>query len=120
MKALTVSQPFASLIASGEKRIENRTWPTGYRGALAIHAGSGQQYLTKRELEQYQTGCIVAVCTLVDCIRVDQVAIRWPSLAGNEHANGPYCWVLADIRPIEPVFSVKGQLGFWEVDVELP
>jgi len=50
MKALTISQPYASLIASGEKWVENRTWATRYRGPLAIHAGRGTQYLSRDEL----------------------------------------------------------------------
>ena len=39
MKALTVLQPHASLLALCEKRIETRSWPTQYRGLIAIHAG---------------------------------------------------------------------------------
>lgn len=40
MKALTLWQPWASLIALGEKRIETRCWETKYRGDLAIHAAA--------------------------------------------------------------------------------
>lgn len=40
MKALTLHQPWASLIAVGAKRIETRSWSTKYRGPLAIHAGA--------------------------------------------------------------------------------
>ena len=40
MKALTVWQPWASLIALGVKTIETRSWHTSYRGPLAIHAAS--------------------------------------------------------------------------------
>lgn len=39
MKALTIRQPWASLIAVGAKSIETRSWPTKYRGELLIHAG---------------------------------------------------------------------------------
>ena len=39
MKALTVYQPWASLIALGEKKIETRSWPTNYRGPLALVVG---------------------------------------------------------------------------------
>lgn len=39
MKALTLHQPWASLIALGVKTIETRSWSTRYRGPLAIHAG---------------------------------------------------------------------------------
>lgn len=41
MKALTITQPWATLIAIGAKRFETRSWPTSYRGPLAIHAGKG-------------------------------------------------------------------------------
>ncbi len=39
MKALSLWQPWASLIALGVKTIETRSWATNYRGPLAIHAG---------------------------------------------------------------------------------
>jgi hypothetical protein len=41
MKALTLTQPWASLVALGKKKIETRSWRTPYRGALAIHAAKG-------------------------------------------------------------------------------
>ena len=41
MKALTLTQPWASLVAIGAKRIETRSWSTPYRGLLAIHAAKG-------------------------------------------------------------------------------
>lgn len=41
MKALTLTQPWATLIACGAKRIETRSWGTDYRGPLAIHAAKG-------------------------------------------------------------------------------
>ena len=40
MKALTIHQPYASLIAVGAKRYETRSWATRYRGPIAIHAGT--------------------------------------------------------------------------------
>jgi hypothetical protein len=39
MKAITIIQPWATLIALGEKKFETRSWTTKYRGPLAIHAG---------------------------------------------------------------------------------
>jgi len=52
MKALTVQQPYASLIAWGEKRYETRSWSTDYRGELVIHAGKTQA-LTRRFTKDY-------------------------------------------------------------------
>jgi hypothetical protein len=39
MKAITIYQPWATLIAIGKKRFETRSWATKYRGSIAIHAG---------------------------------------------------------------------------------
>lgn len=41
MKALSLTQPWATLVAAGHKRIETRSWATSYRGPLAIHASKG-------------------------------------------------------------------------------
>jgi hypothetical protein len=41
MKALSLTQPWATLIAIDAKRIETRSWETLYRGPLAIHAAAG-------------------------------------------------------------------------------
>lgn len=41
VKALTLTQPWATLVALGEKIIETRSWGTSYRGTLAIHAAKG-------------------------------------------------------------------------------
>lgn len=38
MKAITLWQPWASLIAIGAKKYETRSWKTNYRGPIAIHA----------------------------------------------------------------------------------
>lgn len=38
MKALSLTQPWATLVAVGAKRIETRSWGTTYRGPIAIHA----------------------------------------------------------------------------------
>lgn len=40
MKALSIKQPWASLIAHGIKDIENRTWKTNFRGRIYIHASA--------------------------------------------------------------------------------
>lgn len=40
-KVLTLTQPWATLVAIGAKRIETRSWATSYQGRLLIHAGAG-------------------------------------------------------------------------------
>lgn len=41
MKALSLTQPWATLVATGAKQIETRSWSTKYRGPLYIHAAKG-------------------------------------------------------------------------------
>ena len=57
MKALTIWQPWASLIACGAKRYETRSWATKYRGPIAIHAAMKDPCKlpipTIKDVEQY-------------------------------------------------------------------
>lgn len=139
MKALTISQPFASQITSGEKWIENRTWETLYRGPLAIHAGKGTQYLSRSRLKDYPTGAIMAVAQLVACVHVSVIRERasdaknrhrvmpgtsryWSEVDRHKHCEGPFCWILEDVRRVG-LFVVSGAQGIWNVDFggdELP
>ena len=41
MKALSIKQPWASLVATGVKTVECRTWKTKYRGPLLICSSKG-------------------------------------------------------------------------------
>lgn len=132
MKALTISQPFASMIASGEKWIENRHWSTSYRGSLAIHAGKGTQYLDRHELKEFPTGVVIAIAKLVACYSIEQIQANdsdstkrklridgsiwnWSEAARHEHAEGPFCWILQDIQAIDPI-PCRGAQGLrdWE------
>lgn len=47
MKALTLTQPWASLIAIGAKLVETRAWSTQYRGPIAIHAAKFWQVVDR-------------------------------------------------------------------------
>lgn len=119
--ALTISQPWASLIADGVKLLENRTWSTHYRGPLAIHAGKGTQFLTRSELKAYPTGAIVAIAQLVDVVHVSEIHDGSYPIAAEqqEHAQGPFCWVLRDIQKLDTPAPCSGMLGLWVVRPEI-
>ena len=132
IKGLTISQPFASLIADGEKWVENRTWSTRYRGWLAIHAGKGTQYLTKPELAVYSTGCVVAVARLVVCITANDIprsfrrdrkigdsSKTYQMLWDHKHAEGPYMWVLDRVDKLSQPVQCNGAQGLWSIDKPL-
>ncbi len=106
MKALSIRQPWASLIARGEKTIEVRSWSTSYRGPLLICAGAKRHGCDP-------TGVCLALVDLVDCRRF---------AAGDEAAAccgadpGDWAWVLGNVRPVEAQ-AVNGALGLFSVDV---
>ena len=52
MKTITLTQPWATLIAVGAKRIETRSWSTGYRGPIAIHAAKGLADMSEQDLAE--------------------------------------------------------------------
>lgn len=106
--ALTVRQPWAWAIASGLKTIENRPRRIIHRGDLLIHAGqrrfdpaglSDEQRAWFPELpraEDLAYGQLVALARVVDCV-------PYAKVKGQPFAEGPWCWILEDVRPIVPV-----------------
>jgi hypothetical protein len=133
MKALTICQPYAELIACGEKRVENRTWATSYRGDLLIHAGKSRDWLdlgtdakgnevdrpTGIYISTMDFGAIVANAKLIDCLNVEAIMKgshdeQYPWLRSHQHVLGPWCWVLADVTRIEPGIPWTGAQGLWE------
>ena len=122
MKALSICQPWAWAILHAGKRVENRTWRTPYRGQLLIHASKSRRLLTGdyRALvpglrglptDQLPFGALVGVVELVDCVPFRQVA-------GDPFAEGPWCWLLADPRPLPALVPWKGRLGLFDVEID--
>lgn len=118
MKALTFTQPWATLIAIGAKRIDTRSWGTDYRGPLAIHAAKnlgpvgGKRGLVEQcdapafewafrihgppydnHTNPFPLGAIMAVAVLANVRRID-MALRAEVLAQaitpNEIEFGDY------------------------------
>lgn len=94
MMAISLTQPWATLVAIGAKRIETRSWQTSYRGPLAIHASKGFPGWAKRIMLMEQPfprvlgeafnynwtppveaarGCIIATCELVGIVSTQQM-----------------------------------------------
>ena len=138
MKALSIKQPWASLIAHGIKDIENRTWKTNFRGRIYIHASAKRAGRTITLLTTEQCNCIkdnswsdskeevtsaiIGEVDIIDCV------INHPSIwaENSEYEQvGPYLtykndkpiynWVLANpVLYEKPILNVKGKLSFWE------
>jgi len=118
MKALTICQPYASLIAIGEKRCENRMWPTNIRGRIAIHAGKSREWLRSypyKTPDQMPFGAVVATAELIDCVELSKVTpeSRFGWLLGHMHAEGPFCFVLEHVQMLAEPIPFRGAQGFF-------
>lgn len=141
MKALTIIQPWASLIVDGLKTWEMRGWWTSYRGPLAIHAGRGK--LTHHEMrgneEALRTwvagtigekgrmaaayflrtdlpkGRIIGMADLADCININKLARSEILKNGLSDPDDGFAWVLKNVRSFDGP-EINGALGLWEFD----
>ncbi|MCG2812996.1 MAG: ASCH domain-containing protein [Candidatus Aminicenantes bacterium] len=104
MKALSIKQPWANMIAAGEKTIETRTWCTDYRGLLLIVSSKAPRI--------EPAGYALAIGKLIDCRPMTKDDEEEACCVVYPNA---YAWVLTNIKRIEP-FPVKGKLGLYNVD----
>lgn len=90
MKGLTLTQPWATLVANGAKRIETRSWGTAYRGPLLIHAAKGfpvdardlvsdplwRRHLRVDSWRDLPVGAAIATARLTGCVSTNDSRIR--------------------------------------------
>lgn len=134
MKALTVQQPWAWAIVHGGKDVENRTQAWGYRGPLAIHAGSrlsdrGLDHPGYRSAMARQTARVrhvvdvrKAFIGVVDLVEVHVAAdgccdSEWAEASYDEHGGRTrrdiVHLVLEHPRPLPEPIPCRGALGLW-------
>ena len=114
MRALSVRQPWAEQILSGEKDVENRSYLTHHRGPLLIHASKTMDVRDVEAAglrpEALATGALIGVVHVVDCTL--EVRSGW-------HEDGDYGWYLeSPARFLNPI-PYKGAVGFMRVPLEL-
>ena len=132
--ALTVQQPWAYAILTGEKTVENRSWSTGYRGPLAIHAAARDDAAGHRDYRiidllarrgahedgvAYNHGAVIAVARLVDICSATTPGHELRSHrvceCGPWRTPGQHHWQLADVRPLDEPVRARGRLGLWPI-----
>lgn len=91
VRILTVRQPWAAAIAHADKRVENRTWSTSYRGWLLIHAGKladrshGPLATHVTHGLQLDLGAVVALAKLTGCHPDDGTCTPWSERGAFHH-----------------------------------
>ena len=131
IKALSLKQPYAWLIANGYLLVDDRTWGTGYRGAMLIHASKGiyEEYydyllvntdtpLPSKDKLGY--GGVVGIAKLALCARPDEIP---PTLTREQrsHFNGVprdgFGFLFENAKPLE-LMPWPGKLGIFEIDMD--
>lgn len=138
MKGLSMTQPWATLVARRAKRIETRSWGTTYRGLIAIHAskafprdcqtlcyedpfyavlGTGPGLLPR--------GAIIAVARLVNCVPTERILLD-PLVPAHaverefgDYSVGRWAWVIQGVRQLPEPVTCKGALGLWTVPADV-
>ena len=127
MKALTIKQPWATLIMQQDKRFEFRSWRTKYRGDLLIHAGKGIDREAVKRLAKYlpdelPLGKILGQVTLIDCIKCDE-EFKNMCLKENKDVYAKsifeerYAWQIDNVKAFEEPIEAKGKLNLWEYEI---
>lgn len=132
MKAITLTQPWATLVAIGAKRTETRSWSTRYRGPLAIHAAKGwtsdvvhvffsepyRKVLSDAGYNLFSLlprGVIVATCVLRDCVPTSKFQGEdFLDSAFGDFTSGRFAWLLGDVKPLDEPIIARGALGLWD------
>ena len=127
MKALTVTQPWAWLLIHGTKDIENRNWPTSFRGEIAIHAAKGMprgEYADAKDFVEHidpgLAACMPEPAELVRGAVIGTMVLRKCVTAHpSPWFTGPYGFVMDTPQPCDPI-QARGGLGFWSWEPDEP
>jgi hypothetical protein len=127
MKALSIRQPWASLIIAGIKPVENRTWKSNYRGPLLIHASKvfdreALKWIAEKYgydlfnpdyqialASQEERGGIIGAVNMIDCVTYHP----------SEWFFGPKAFVFENPKEL-PFMPCPGKLSFFDVEYVLP
>lgn len=134
MRAISIWQPWASLVAFGAKQYETRSWSTPYRGPIAIHAAKTQDLpslgLCTRSpfrealvaggvkvIRDLPFGMIVATATLSDCLRTSEIV---DSLSDQERSFGDFrpgrwAWRISDVTKLTTPIPYRGRQGLFTI-----
>ena len=137
MQVLSVRQPWAYLIVAGYKDIENRTWYTGHRGSLLIHASKGvdpENFMPKQRAYIESAGIVIpdsidlprgAIVGSVNLTNVysdgrDENLLDIYDGKGSPWFEGPYGFEMADAVQFHQPIPYRGSLGIrWARDRDM-
>jgi len=132
MKAISLLQPWATLVILGVKTIETRNWGTRYRGPILIHASQGKSgsiFMNEPPFKKYISdfkklpfGAIIGKVILKDVVRVETLELTDEMInrltmeekAFGDYSEGRYAWILEDHQQFKIPIPARGTLSIWE------
>jgi len=141
MKAITLRQPYAGLMALGYKTIDTRRVPTTYTGDILIHASKVTDEDAMDKLETFreqnpsfsfdetvlQSGVLLAKGRLKKCVRQEEIDFPYSpntdpyikmlvdiELTFGTWDNAHYAWCFVDMVRLPHVIPTLGGLGIWD------
>lgn len=135
IKALSLYEPWASLMSMGKKKFETRSWGTKYRGLVVICSSKTLEVdwrnlpfiAAMREAgienpNKLPLGCALAVGELVGSWKAETVYPHIDEaerLFGN-YADGRFAFEFKNVKRFVKPLPVRGQLGLWDWKLPLP
>ena len=133
MKAISLLQPWASLVMMGLKHWETRSWPTKHKGDIAIHASKGmceagcdlmvrdetlRMFAAKGMFPSFNElprGVVLGVCSLHQCVRSDSLTAAevGSDAAYGDFSSGRWCWFLMVKEKFKEPVPARGMQGLW-------
>lgn len=126
MKALTIKEPWATLIIDKYKKYEFRGWKTNYRGKILIHAGKSIEKDMLKRFKDYNLNCsfgeIIGEAELTECILVDEKFNQElrnidEVVYGRSNHVEKYALHLENVRKYKKKIPINGKLGLWNYEV---
>lgn len=130
--ALSLTQPWATLVLRGGKRNETRSWRTAHRGWLAIHATRGMAGMPAAAIQQVQAhpvyrtllgdlpaaqlprGVVLGVVWLADVLPVSPEHLPTePERSLGLYLPGRYIWRLGEVWALPAPVPARGRPGLW-------
>jgi hypothetical protein len=125
IKAITIKQPYASLIINGIQNVENRSWSKKIhkdecKNWLFVHASS--KYASKKEVKkinnipdnlEYPSSCIIGM------IHINCIGKLLKSVCPSCWESGPNCWYIDAVIKFDTHVSTDGHLGQWDPDKDI-
>ncbi len=108
MKALSIKQPFATLIVEGKKDREHRTWNTKFRGRFLVVSSKKQD---KGFVEEFGFNEFAFNCGYI----VGSVELY----GVEDYGNGVFAFLLKSFKEYGNPIKYKGQLSFYDIPYEI-